>query len=163
MTRKDELIETLRRSFDSEAWHGSAVAELLADVTAEEARYRPSPDVHSIWEITLHIAAWAREVASRMRGNPPGEPEGGDWREAEGLDDDAWQAAIQEVFAARDELIAEIRAQSEADLEIMIGTDPEPALATGFSRAGSVLGVVQHNAYHGGQIALLKKLARASL
>jgi uncharacterized damage-inducible protein DinB len=155
--RKDELIDQLQRSVSGPAWHGDALAQLLADVTAEEARFRPAPDVHSIWEITLHIAAWAREVASRMRGNQPGEPAGGDWRKAQGRDDKAWEAAIQEVFDACDELIAEIRKQSEADLETMIGTNPEPALATGFSRAASVLGVIQHNAYHGGQIALLKK------
>jgi uncharacterized damage-inducible protein DinB len=159
---KDELIDTLTRSFNGEAWHGPALAEVLADVTAEEALYRPAQQVHSIWEITLHSAAWAREVASRLRGNPPGEPEGGDWRVAEGLDNDAWEDAIQEVFAARDELLATIREQSEADLEIMIGTNPEPALATGFSRAASVLGVVQHNSYHGGQISLLKRLIRAT-
>jgi uncharacterized damage-inducible protein DinB len=159
---KDELIDALTRSFNGEAWHGPAVADVLADVTAEEALYRPAKHVHSIWEITLHIAAWAGEVASRLRGQPPGEPEDGDWREARGLDNDAWEEAIQEVFSARDELIAAIREQSDADLAIMIGSHPEPALATGFSRAASVLGVIQHNAYHGGQIAVLKKEIRAT-
>lgn len=162
MTR-DELIDALERSFNGEAWHGPAVADALADVTAEEALYRPAADVHTIWEITLHIAAWAREVASRLRGREPGEPDGGDWREAEGLDNDAWEAAIQEVFSARDELIAEVRRQSDDDLATMIGSRPEPALATGFSRAASVLGVIQHNGYHGGQISLLKKLIRSAV
>jgi uncharacterized damage-inducible protein DinB len=161
MTR-DELIDTLTRSFNGDAWHGPALADVLADVTAEEALYRPAQHVHSIWEITLHIAAWAREVAARLRAKAPGEPEGGDWREAEGMDNDAWEEAIQEVFSARDELIAAIREQSEDGLAIMIGTNPEPALATGFSRGASVLGVVQHNAYHGGQIAVLKKQIRST-
>ena len=50
------LTEQLRRAFDGDAWHGPAVLELLADVDAATAAARPLPNVHSIWELVLHIA-----------------------------------------------------------------------------------------------------------
>ena len=159
MTRKEELIDTLTRSFDGPAWHGPALADTLADVTAEEAMYRPAKSVHSIWELALHAAAWAGEVANRLDGNSPGEPAQGDWP-APDLDL-GWEDAVQEVFSARDDLLAAVRDQSEEDLDRFVGTDEDPALGTGFTRYGMVVGLAQHNCYHGGQIAVLKKLIRA--
>lgn len=157
MNRKDELIDALTRSFDGDAWHGPALEEVLADVTAEEAMWRPAQHVHSIWEITLHVAGWANEVASRLTGAAPKEPEGGDWRERGTADNDGWEDAIQQVFSARDTLMAVVRQQSDEELDAPAQTPGGPA----FSRFGLVLGVIQHNIYHAGQIALLKKQIRA--
>jgi uncharacterized damage-inducible protein DinB len=162
MTRKDELIDTLRRSFDGEAWHGPALADALADVKAEEALWRPAMHVHSIWEITLHVAAWAGEVASRLQGGAPKEPETGDWPAPdEKSGEDGWQDAIQRLFNNRDIVCAVARDLDEDDLDIMSGTSIDPPLGTGFSRAGLIEGLAQHNAYHAGQISLLKKMIRS--
>ncbi|MGQ0814477.1 MAG: DinB family protein [Gemmatimonadota bacterium] len=159
MTRKDELIDALTRSFDGNAWHGPALQDALADVTAEEAMYRPAEHVHSIWEITLHTASWAGEVAKRLQGAAPGEPELGDWPEPSL--DFGWEDALQQLINARDLLLAAVRDQSEADLDSMVGTSVDAPLGIGFSRSGMVQGVIQHNAYHGGQVVLLKKVIRA--
>lgn len=159
MTRKEELIDALQRSFDGPVWHGPSLEEALADVTAEEASYRPAADVHTIRELVLHAAAWAGEVANRLDGNPPGEPAQGDWPESDL--NEGWEDAVQQVFSARDDLLAAIRDQSEADLDLLVGIDPDPPLGTGSTRCGMVLGLIQHNAYHGGQILLIKKILRA--
>jgi hypothetical protein len=48
------IEDQLRSAFTGNAWHGPAVRELLADVTAEKAAARPLSNAHSIWEIVLH-------------------------------------------------------------------------------------------------------------
>jgi uncharacterized damage-inducible protein DinB len=159
MNRKDELLDTLKRSFDGGAWHGPSLKEALADVSAEEAYWRPATHVHSIWEITLHVAGWASEVAARLGGRQPQEPDGGDWPAVRVRDNDAWEDALQNVFNARDHLLSAVREQSETDLDEVIGSLDAP-LGTDFSKYGTALGVAQHNTYHAGQIAVLKKLAR---
>lgn len=160
MTRKDELLDTLRRSYDGEAWHGAALEEVLADVTAEEARWRPAQHVHSIWEITLHVAGWTAEVANRLEHGRAGEPAGGDWPDADlESGEEGWQDAIQGVFNARDLVLAAVRKLDDAGLDLTRGTTLDPA--GGFTRTGLIEGLVQHNAYHAGQISLLKKLMRA--
>lgn len=162
MTRKEELLDTLRRSFDGEAWHGPALKDVLADVSADEATWRPAPGVHSIWEITLHATGWAREVASRLNGGESKEPAGGDWPEpASGKAAAGWQRAVQQLFKARDEVLHAARQLSDDDFDAMHGTVINSALGTGFSSAGLIEGAAQHNAYHGGQMALLKKMVRA--
>lgn len=62
------LTEQLRRAFDGHAWHGPAVLELLADVDAATAAARPLPNVHSIWELVLHIAVWDDAALRRLDG-----------------------------------------------------------------------------------------------
>ncbi|MGQ0561333.1 MAG: DinB family protein [Gemmatimonadota bacterium] len=161
MTRKEQLIDALTRSFDGPAWHGPALQDALADVTAEEASFRPANHVHSMWELTLHVAGWAGEVANRLNGNAPKEPAAGDWPAPGAPDNDGWEDALQQVFNARDTLIAAVRAQTEEDLDSTVGTSLDTTLGTGFTRLAMVDGVIQHNAYHGGQIMLLKKIIRA--
>ena len=57
MACKEELVETLRRSFDGDAWHGPAVRDVLNGVDARTAMRSPPEGAHSIWELALHIAA----------------------------------------------------------------------------------------------------------
>jgi uncharacterized damage-inducible protein DinB len=154
MNRKDDLLETLRRSFDGDAWHGPAVLDTLAEVTAEQASWQPPQGAHTIWEITLHIASWANEVAQRLGGGRPGAPKDGDYPTPSG----SWEDAIKKVEAARDRVLRVVERLSDADLNKLIGSNHNPELATGFTYAGSIEGLAQHNAYHAGQMRMLLKV-----
>jgi len=68
MTEAELIADQLRRAFYGGAWHGPAVFELLEDVSATNAAARPIPDVHSIWELVLHIAAWDNAALVRLSG-----------------------------------------------------------------------------------------------
>lgn len=160
MTRKDELIDALRRSFDGDAWHGPALQDALADVTAEEALWRPARHVHSIWEITLHVAGWAQECANRLATGKAGEPAGGDWPDVGSeCDRDGWEDALQQLFHGRDVLLRAAQGLGDDALDGTEGTT-SAAHAQPITRAGLLSGIAQHNAYHAGQISLLKKQAR---
>ena len=158
---RDELLDTLRRSFDGDAWHGPALREVLADISAEEAGYRVAPTVHNIWEITLHIAAWAHEVARRLKGAAPAEPAEGDWPAPGNMDKDGWEDTVQQVFNSREAVLGVVRELAETDLSKRSGTAQDAAVAGGFSYGGLIEGLAQHNAYHAGQIMLLKRVMRA--
>src|SRR5271169_1144929 len=62
------IADQLRRAFDGDAWHGPSLLELLADVDAATAEAKPLPDVHSIWELVLHVAAWDGAELRRLSG-----------------------------------------------------------------------------------------------
>ncbi len=153
MNGKEQLLDTVKRSFDGDAWHGPSVREVLDGVDEETAR-RKLPGVHSIWELALHIAGWAGEVALRLEGKKPSEPPDGDWPKPAG----AWKDAVQRVFAARDLLLGKIAALAEEDLDRRVGPHPDAPLGTGVTYAAMLLGVAQHNTYHAGQIMLLRRI-----
>src|SRR5271170_1364611 len=62
------IAEQLRRSFEGDAWHGPALLELLRGMDAATAAARPLSDVHSIWELVLHVAAWDDAARRRLDG-----------------------------------------------------------------------------------------------
>jgi len=62
------IADQLRRAFYGAAWHGPTVLELLEDVDVAVAAAKPLKDVHSIWELLLHIEAWDRAGIVRLGG-----------------------------------------------------------------------------------------------
>lgn len=154
--RKAELIDTLRRSYDGDAWHGPSFAEVVKGVADSQAAKRPPGNAHSIWELTLHLAAWSNEVARRLRDGEPRDPEEGDWPVTGG----SWQEAVQRVFDARDRVLQAIDELTEADLDRRIGQAGNADAGTGFTYAGMIEGLAQHNTYHAGQIAILRRILR---
>jgi uncharacterized damage-inducible protein DinB len=154
--KKDDLLDTLRRSFDGDAWHGPAVSDAIKGVSDADAARRPPGGAHSIWEVTLHIAAWANEVAQRLEGKGPGNPVEGDWPVTGG----SWKDAAERVRTARDYALKVVAAFPEADLDKRYGQTRDAALGTGFTYAGMIEGLAQHNAYHAGQIMVLRRVIR---
>jgi uncharacterized damage-inducible protein DinB len=151
MREVERIADQLRRAHEGGAWHGHAVRELLAGVTAETATAKPFADAHSIWELVLHIAAWERVALLRLAGEPARYYNTiEDWPGADASDENAWQQTLVRL----DETNAGLR---EAVLLLDDSKLDEPILAGMSSTYVTLHGVVQHTLYHAGQIALLKK------
>lgn len=151
MSEIKRIKSQLRRAFEGEAWHGPSVMELLKDVTAEQAAAHPIAGVHSIWELALHIATWERFVRRRIVEVTALEPtDEENFPTVHDTTDAAWQAAV-----------AEIKNNHAALLETVAGLDDEKLLEIVPGKPYSVYfmlhGVIQHDLYHAGQIALLNK------
>lgn len=149
------LEQQLRTAFAGAAWHGPAVLEVLADVTPEQAAARPIPGAHTIWELVLHLGGTYRLVLRRLRGDPrPLSPEE-DWPAVGVVSADGWREALDTLR----ELNAEVRRAlaafpAERLDEPLVPESPYTAHA-------QFVGLTQHDLYHAGQIALLKRaLAR---
>jgi uncharacterized damage-inducible protein DinB len=161
-SQRDFLVDQLERVHAGDPWHGSSRATLLADVTADEARRRPASAVHSIWELVLHMTAWTSEVTRRLQGRTASEPDMGDWPALPEVPDErAWRAALAALDQAHATMRDVVRAFDASRLATRVGDERSPALGTGVTFAQTINGLVQHDAYHSGQIALLKKLLRA--
>jgi hypothetical protein len=158
------LVEALHRSVEGEPWHGPGLSSLLGDVTDEEARAHPVAGAHSILEIVLHMGAWAGEVAARLEGRTPRDPDAGDWpaAAAQAPGEDGWAAARASLFTAQRALRDAVSHFPETRLAEAVGGNRDAALGTGVSYAAMIMGLCEHNAYHGGQIALLKRSLRSS-
>jgi uncharacterized damage-inducible protein DinB len=151
MSQIEGLADQLERSFRGGAWHGLAVAEALAGVDEEAAAARPFAGGHSIWEIVHHLTVWNEVPRRRLDGerleNLPAER---DWPPVEDVSAGAWRAARAALEDAHAALHARVRDLADARLDDPVaGSDP--------TVRGMLLGVLQHNAYHAGQIALLRK------
>jgi uncharacterized damage-inducible protein DinB len=151
MNEIKRINDQLKRAFDGKAWHGPSVSEVLAGVTAEQAAARPISDAHSIWEIVLHIAAWERVGRRRIQEPSPIDvSDDEDWPQVEDTSEEAWERTLDEVRSNHLLLREAIAGLDEARLgDIVPGTI--------YSVYFLLHGVIQHDLYHAGQIALLKK------
>jgi uncharacterized damage-inducible protein DinB len=153
----DRIVEQLQRAYNGDAWHGPSVRAALEGVDARQAAARPDPAAHTICEIVLHMTAWTREVTRRLQLGIAQEPELGDWPPGGAGDEGGWTAILAALDAANRELVEAIVAMDDAQLQDRIGDVRDRALGSGVSRYVTVHGLVQHHAYHAGQISLLKK------
>ena len=147
-TRK--LADQLRRAFYAEAWHGPSVMEVLKGVTADMAATRPVPGAHTIWEIVLHTAAWERIVTDRLEGRYEEPSDDQDWPTVSDSGEEAWVSALKFLKDTHERLEEVVSKMDDALLNQAI-PDWE------FTRYFLLQGVIQHDLYHAGQIALLKK------
>ena len=157
MDERERLIDLMRRVHDGDAWHGPSVRDAIAGVDAPTARARPVGTAHSIWDIALHIDAWRREVCARLKGKRPSMPHPADWPAAP--EDDAQWARIGETLdTSHHALVDAVRGMSPDSLDALVAGPREPGLGTGVTFYTMIHGVVHHDAYHAGQIALLTRL-----
>jgi hypothetical protein len=141
------LADQLHRVFHGSAWHGPAVRELLNGVTAGSAEARPLPGAHSIWELVHHLHAWIAEADATVRGKKYESLKGDrDWPPVTSATPEAWVQALAALERAEESLEEAVR-----------GFPPEKLGEGDRSFYALLHGIVQHNAYHAGQIALLKK------
>jgi uncharacterized damage-inducible protein DinB len=156
----DFLAEQVLLAYGGPAWHGAALAENLAGLTAAEAAAHPLAGAHSVWEIVLHLSGWTSEVQRRLEGGAPGLPEEGDWPEVSDPSARAWPLAVDRLAAAHDALAAAIRRFPDARWREWVGEVPDAPLGTGVTYAAMISGLIQHDGYHGGQIGLLRRALR---
>jgi uncharacterized damage-inducible protein DinB len=153
-TEIERIRDQFRRAFEGEAWHGPSVLELLSDVTAPQAAAHPIHGAHSIWELTLHIAAWERACRRRLEGDPAQLTDEEDWQPIHDTSEAAWENTKQQLIDNHRELLNAIANVDESRLNEPIIKDS----ATPFSSVYVTLqGGVQHDLYHAGQISMLKK------
>lgn len=154
------LSEQIRLAHDGPTWHGAALAENLDGISAEQAASRPLPDAHSVWEIVLHLTGWTNEVARRLEGGEPGLPAEGDWPAVGRVSQQSWARAREALGVAHAALAAAVERFPEDRWRDRVGGERDAPLGTGVSHAAMLTGLLQHDAYHGGQIGLLRKALR---
>jgi uncharacterized damage-inducible protein DinB len=111
---------------------------------------RRRPHVHSIFDIVNHLVFWARIARRTIEGEayPNVDSEASeDWPEPNG----SWDGAIAELGREERALIGAIRDMPEQRLNDLVSDKK------GYTFYVLLHGIVQHNLYHAGQIALLKK------
>ena len=155
MNEVERIRDQFERAFNGDAWHGPSVMSLLDGVTASQAAAHPIPGAHSIWELTLHIAAWEDACRRRLEGDPAQLTENENWRPITDTSEAAWESTKQELIDTHRRLRRAIGAIDDARLN-------QPMITAGEASVYVTLhGGVQHDLYHAGQIAILKKAIEA--
>ena len=132
-------------------WHGPSLSDVLGDVSHVDAAARPVASGHSIWELVHHLTAWSAIVQARLAPTAPTPPTAEqDWPPVRDTSPEAWRTAVQHLKDAHRDLAAEVAELSDEALKARVAGKDHDVTAM-------LHGVVEHDAYHGGQIAILKR------
>ena len=150
MSEIHRILDQMDRAFSGDAWHGPPLMHLLEGISAEDASKHVVPGAHSIWELVHHVSAWHSIVQHRLQGEMVDVTAERDWPPVWEVSEPAWKRALESLVESRARLRQVAATLRDDQLDEKIG-------ATDVSCYQILHGVIQHDVYHAGQIALLRK------
>lgn len=153
MSETARLADQIRRAFEGEAWHGDSLLELLKGVNAATAAAKPIKNAHSIWELMLHIAAWDDVVRQRTGGKAVMPTDEQNFPPVKDTSEAAWRKVLEDTKRTHNELVKAVAAFPGSRLQEQVPGKTQDYYNFFYMFSG----IAQHELYHAGQIALLKK------
>ncbi|HEV8283554.1 MAG TPA: DinB family protein [Chitinophagaceae bacterium] len=147
------IITNLERVNAGQPWYGRAVYDIFEEIDPSIAYKKPNDNSHSLIELLYHMITWADFTLHRIQGYKEKDMtafEELDWREIDPAVH-TWEKGLVE-FKAIHKKIVELL--NEKDDEFLKGIVDYRKYNFRFL----LNGLIQHNIYHIGQVALMKKL-----
>jgi len=150
MAERKRTLELVDRAYRAKAWHGPALLETLEGVTPDMAAKRVLRGAHTIWELVDHVASWNAIVATRLAGGKPQVTPELNFPKTPQPTAAAWKKSLERLAA------------SQRKFRAAVAKFPLPQLGRirpGTKTSWNVLihGQIQHQLYHAGQIAMLRR------
>jgi uncharacterized damage-inducible protein DinB len=155
MTEINRILDQMDRAFSGDAWHGPSLMSLLDGVSAEDASKHSVNAAHSVWELVNHVASWNTIVRLKLAGEAPKVTPELDWPPVWEASEVEWKRSLEHLAESRARLRAAVERLHEGELDEKWGAKEE-------SRYVLIHGLIQHDLYHAGQIAILKKAMERS-
>lgn len=153
MNKSEILADRLEEVIYDSPWYGQNINDILSKINATQALIRIN-NQHSIAEILQHMTVWKRFVYQKTFGDKEFDIRANDetdWKIIESLSEGEWGTMILEFMSITGELIQALGQLSAASYDKKVpGRD--------YTYDHMLFGIVDHDIYHIGQIALLSKL-----
>lgn len=146
--RIQKLFEDM---YNEEPWIDVTIKGTLENMLAEKAAKKISPQLNSIWEITNHIIRWKENILQRVQGHAINSPANNYFEPIIDQSEKAWQNTLETLMNVQLQWTRWVEKMNEADLEKIYPDNN----ATYYK---NIHGILQHDAYHLGQIVLLAKV-----
>ncbi len=144
----DHIYSMLQRTFSKNAWHGPSVLEVLEGITAEQSQLR-LPESHSIIELVAHMTSWRVFVIKKLAGDTA-------YTVTDTMNfpiDADWPRVLANLRESQAMLLEMVQKLDDSKLAEIV---PHGSYTYPFYTL--LHGIIHHDLYHTGQIALLKKL-----
>lgn len=149
--KETERIEKLFTDlYNGEPWIGVSISGVLKNISAEQASKKVSPELNSIWEIVNHIITWRLNVLERVQGKVITTPDNNYFDVNTETSETEWKNSLKRLKDSQQKWISFLKKFKEKDFEVIYPNN-------GLSYYEHIHGIIQHDAYHLGQIVLLAK------
>jgi uncharacterized damage-inducible protein DinB len=150
MQETKRITKLLVDIYNGSPWIDVNLAGTLKKIDAGVAARKISPQWNSIWEIVNHLISWRLNVLQRIQDEIITTPGNNYFAPVEDVSEDAWQETIKKLADSQQQWMKLLKKFKRKDLEKNYSSN-------GMSYYEHIQGIVQHDAYHLGQIVLLAK------
>ena len=152
MNIKGLLLEQFSTCFDQNGWFVS-VSNAIEGLNAERAAWKPNGTENSIWESLGHLTFYNFAYLERFKGvNFEYPTDNNDETFVAGSSDEDWKRDVERFNALMNEWRDLIERANESKFSEPVSQTNKATWATLISNVNA------HNAYHAGQILLIRKL-----
>lgn len=152
-TEINSLIARIKTVNTGTPWYGRPVFELLEEISPAKASAKPASAEHSMLELLWHMNTWATFTLARIEKKAePDMPafEALDWRKLN-PQKHTWAKGLEEFKAIQRKIISRLRKKEDLFLDTIVEYRK-------YNFRFLINGMIEHNIYHLGQIALLSKM-----
>jgi uncharacterized damage-inducible protein DinB len=140
-TLRSVLLEQLRSTHNKSDWFVCGDVA-LANLTPEQANWSDGKGNHSVAQLATHIVFWNSRTLAKLRGEPEAKFSGNNDETFAKVDAKQWTTTIQQFD------------QVMSDLESLVQSAPDAKLA---EWSPTIANISAHNAYHIGEIVMVRK------
>jgi uncharacterized damage-inducible protein DinB len=140
-----QFVKRLEEIYSGEPWFGESILTKLKDVAEVSAFKQPKAGEHSIAELVAHMIFWRRAALQKITGNDAAafsmqSPD--NWPALESLKKMGWKKLTESLRETQESLVSELHKNAPLSDEV----------------SAQINGTIEHDIYHLGQIAIVKKL-----
>lgn len=151
MKAKERITKLFEDIYDGDPWIDVTLQGTLKNISAAKAAKKISPDRNSIWQIVNHLISWRENVLQRVQGKMITTPDNNYFTGIIDTSDAAWQSTLKRLENSQQQWITFLANFNESEFDKIYPNN-------NMSYYDHVNGIIQHDAYHLGQIVLLSKL-----
>ena len=142
----------LNENFAGEPWFGRNIQAILKEINEDIASQKPNGQ-HSILELLYHMINWRLFTINRLEKSSATVKsfEENDWQVLDHQDKSLWQKGIEQLNDTQQRLLNLINTMKDEDLQ-------SPVHERDYENRTLINGIIQHDIYHLGQIAYIKKM-----
>lgn len=150
------IITSLEETLNGQPWFGRGVYAILAEIDETKIHEKPDAESHSLAELLWHINTWAEFTLGALENRSTDEMkkiEDMDWRTIDPKTHN-WKNGLKELKSIHTKVIEELKKKTEDSYldEFVPGRK--------YNYRYMLNGIIQHNIYHLGQIAYIKKMLK---
>lgn len=148
------IISSLQETLDGQPWFGRGVFAILNEIDESKIYEKPNADSHSLAELLWHMNTWAEFTLGALENWSVDEMkriEEIDWRTID-PNTHNWKNGLKELRSIHIKIIDTLKKKTDDNYLDEIVPDRK------YNYRYMLNGLVQHNIYHLGQIAYIKKM-----
>ncbi len=151
MKEAERIIKLFEDLYNGSPWIDVNIVDTLKNITTNQATNKIIAERNSIWEIVNHVINWRLTVMQRMQGKTVVTPDNNFFEPVKDTSESAWINTLLQLKDSQQQWIDFLKTFSENDFEKLV----QNKTMTYYEH---IHGIMQHDAYHLGQINFLAKL-----